>query len=146
MIGAVNLYCKKTERQCLFITPGRIGTSSPELGLPVSFADISVLKGVCEVAYSAAGYSPELSFGSHLFQDLVEADIYYGAILENSDTLYFDRGFPSQFTDITQVLLSEFLGDSEIQDIVKLYDASESGLTLWHDLIGNESICGLSQS
>ncbi|NLG10776.1 MAG: phosphoenolpyruvate synthase [Coriobacteriaceae bacterium] len=146
MIGAVNLYCKKTERQCLFITPGRIGTSSPELGVPVSFADISVLKGVCEVAYSAAGYSPELSFGSHLFQDLVEADIYYGAILENSDTLYFDSGFPSQFTDITQVVLSEFLGDSEIQDIVKLYDASESGLTLWHDLIGNESICGLSQS
>ena len=35
----------------MFLAPGRIGTKSPELGLPVSFAEISNIKVICEVSY-----------------------------------------------------------------------------------------------
>ena len=34
---------------------------------------------------------PELSFGSHMFQDLVEAEIYYGALFENEKRLEFNK-------------------------------------------------------
>ncbi len=33
----------------MLIVPGRIGTSSPELGVPTSFADIIEFEAVCEV-------------------------------------------------------------------------------------------------
>ena len=85
--------------------PGRIGTSSPELGVPVAFADVSNLMGICEVASSEAGYSPELSYGSHLFQDLVEADIYYGALLEDRSHVYYNPHFVERFIDITAEVL-----------------------------------------
>lgn len=88
-IGAVNRYFQKEndktgiKKNILLTVPGRIGTSSPELGVPVTFADISGFCSICEVSEKRAGYMPELSFGSHMFQDLVEADIFYGAIFGN---------------------------------------------------------------
>ena len=72
----------------MLIVPGRIGTSSPELGVPTTFADISEFEAVCEVEEKEAGYNPELSYGSHIFQDLVEAEILYTAIFNNEKTMH----------------------------------------------------------
>lgn len=105
LIGLVNEHFRGTDKNCLLLVPGRIGTSSPELGVPVSFADVSNLMGICEVASSEAGYSPELSYGSHLFQDLVEADIYYGALLEDPKRVYYNPAFVEHFVDITAEVL-----------------------------------------
>lgn len=71
----------------LLMVPGRIGTSSPELGVPTTFADISEFEAICEIEEKKAGYNPELSYGSHIFQDLVEAEILYTAIFSNEKTL-----------------------------------------------------------
>lgn len=73
----------------LLMVPGRIGTSSPELGVPAAYSDISSFSGICEVAESRIGYNPELSYGSHIFQDLVEAGILYAAVFEGKTTLAF---------------------------------------------------------
>lgn len=67
-----------------------IKTRLPELGVPVVYADISQFSAICEVAYSEVGYRLELSYGNHMFQDLVEADVYYGAINENSKTRIYN--------------------------------------------------------
>ena len=85
-IGEVNRFYEDSNKKMLLITPGRIGTSSPELGVPITYAEMSRFSAIMEVAYSKAGYMPELSFGSHMFQDLVEADVYYGAINDNRNT------------------------------------------------------------
>lgn len=66
-----------------------MGTSSPELGVPVPFRSISNFSAVCEVSDSRAGYVPELSYGSHMFQDLVEAQILYGAVYNDRRTLSY---------------------------------------------------------
>ncbi|MBP7902334.1 MAG: hypothetical protein KA015_05915 [Spirochaetes bacterium] len=92
-IGQLNSLYREQNKNIMLLSPGRIGTSSPELGVPVSFAEISNMSMVFELACSEAGYNPELSFGSHFFQDLVEADIYYGAIPENSDEDYYNLLF-----------------------------------------------------
>ena len=73
----------------MLMVPGRIGTSSPELGVPTAFSDISSFEVICEMAESRAGYNPELSYGSHIFQDLAEAQILYTAVFPGEKTLHF---------------------------------------------------------
>ncbi len=65
------------------LSPGRIGTSSPELGVPVAFGDISGFSEICEISDNQAGYMPELSYGSHMFQDLVEGMFCWLDAVEN---------------------------------------------------------------
>ena len=46
IIGEINSYCKENDRTSMLIVPGRIGTSSPELGIPVVFAEISQFRAI----------------------------------------------------------------------------------------------------
>jgi hypothetical protein len=71
------------------IGPGRWGTTTPSLGVPVHFRDISFVKALVEVAYPKAGMMPEVSFGSHFFQDLVEGDIFYAAVYDGDEHCVF---------------------------------------------------------
>ena len=87
VIGRINWHFRGRGLHLALLAPGRIGTSSPELGVPTTFADISEFDMIVEIA--GAGYHPELSYGSHFFQDLVEADILYAAVFEDERTLAF---------------------------------------------------------
>jgi hypothetical protein len=78
-----------------FITvgPGRWGTTNPDLGVPIGYADIYNTRAIVEMAGTGIGPKPEPSFGTHFFQDLVEANIYPLAIyLDDEDTI-FNRPF-----------------------------------------------------
>ncbi len=55
--------------------PGRWGSNDINLGVRVTYADINRAKLLVEVAFAKEGYTPEVSYGTHFFQDLVEADI-----------------------------------------------------------------------
>ncbi|MEE3496996.1 MAG: hypothetical protein VZR06_17725, partial [Butyrivibrio sp.] len=101
IIGKVNWTYRDKGRHMMLIVPGRIGTSSPELGVPTTFADISEFEAVCEVEEKEAGYNPELSYGSHIFQDLVEADILYTAVFSGEKTVAFAPEKFARFKDIT---------------------------------------------
>lgn len=81
-VGFINQYAKENNKNLMLIGPGRWGTSSAELGIPVKFAQISNACVICELSFENSGFMPELSFGSHYFHDLVENDIFYGAIFE----------------------------------------------------------------
>ncbi|MBR5730985.1 MAG: phosphoenolpyruvate synthase, partial [Firmicutes bacterium] len=89
LIGAINWKYRDSNKHMMLIVPGRIGTSSPELGVPTAFSDISAFEIVCETEETKAGYNPELSYGSHIFQDLVEAEILYTAVFDNEKTVHF---------------------------------------------------------
>ncbi len=55
------------KRNTMLLGPGRWGTSTPSLGVPVSFADINHMKVIGEIEFEEGGLMPELSFGSHFF-------------------------------------------------------------------------------
>jgi hypothetical protein len=55
--------------------PGRWGSNDINLGVPVTYADINNTRLLVEIAFAREGYTPEVSYGTHFFQDLVEADI-----------------------------------------------------------------------
>jgi len=64
-------------RRFLLMGPGRWGSQDVRLGVPVSFADICNASALIEIARVSEGYTPEPSFGTHFFQDLIEASILY---------------------------------------------------------------------
>ena len=139
LLGRINATFEGKKRNVILLVPGRIGTSSPELGVPVLYCDIHQFCAVCEVAYSKVGYNPELSYGSHMFQDLVEADIYYGAINENSKT----RIFAPELLQKCNNVLGEFLEDEkeELCEIVKLYDVTDRKAVLMLDAKVGRAVC-----
>ena len=139
VINDVNAYCKENGKTAILIVPGRIGTSSPELGIPVVFADISYFSAILEESYSEVGYMPELSFGSHMFQDLVEAEIYYGALFENEKKIEFNKDMIYDYKNILKDInpnLSE-----EIYDMIQVIDFDEEKAEFYHDMNKDETLC-----
>ena len=139
VINDVNAYCKENGKTAILIVPGRIGTSSPELGIPVVFADISYFSAILEESYSEVGYMPELSFGSHMFQDLVEAEIYYGALFENEKNLEFNKDIIYEHKNILKDInpnLSE-----EIYDMIHVIDFGDDKAEFYHDMNKDETLC-----
>lgn len=130
MIGRVNWSYRDRNRHMMLVVPGRVGTSSPELGVPVTFSDISAFEAICEVEEKEAGYNPELSYGSHMFQDLVEANILYTAVFANNKTIRFAPELLSEMSDIS----SQFDEEGSLGGIVKVYDVSGCDCSLYHDL------------
>jgi hypothetical protein len=57
--------------------PGRWGSKDTRLGVHVGYADINNACLLVEIARRQAGYLPDVSFGSHFFQDLIESEIHY---------------------------------------------------------------------
>lgn len=139
-IGQINRYYRGKGKNLLLMTPGRVGTSSPELGVPVSFGNISGFSAICEVSDSRAGYMPELSYGSHIFQDLVEARILYGAIYNNAKTLEYNPGlfgeFPDQFGEICPDF-PELVGMIQVKEVPELYYVLDS--------VSNHAVCGIPE-
>ncbi|NCB91997.1 MAG: phosphoenolpyruvate synthase [Clostridia bacterium] len=136
-VGKINRYYRGSGKNLLLMTPGRIGTSSPELGVPVTFGDISNFSAVCEVSDSRAGYMPELSYGSHMFQDLVEAEILYGAIWNNEKTLQYDMEYLEEYEDLFEKICPEF---PELKGIIQVREPKN--LNYWMDAVSNHGICG----
>ncbi len=60
----------------ILIGPGRWGSANLELGVRVTYADIFNTRVLVELAVPQGGKPPELSYGTHFFQDLVESSIF----------------------------------------------------------------------
>lgn len=136
-VGKLNHLFREQGKKTLLLTPGRIGTSSPELGVPVSFAEIAGCAAVCEVSDARAGYQPELSYGSHMFQDLVEAEIFYGAIWNNEKTRVYQPENLEQCPNLFGVICPEY---EALSGMVRAYETD--GLCLWQDAVSGRAVCG----
>ena len=130
-LSAINWKLRGQNKRMLLITPGRICTSSPELGVPSSFADISEFEAILEVSETQAGYVPELSYGSHIFQDLVEAGILYSAVFEEASTLHFDREY---MKSAPNALASYAESPEELESIVYMREGGEEKIELYYDM------------
>ena len=136
-VGRINRYFRGPGANLLLIAPGRLGTSSPELGVPVSFAHISGFRGICEVSDRRAGYMPELSYGSHMFQDLVEADIFYCAIWNDARTLCYQESFLEGLPNLFPAICPD------MEDLFPMFSVCRTpGLCYWNDALSGQTLCG----
>ena len=130
LIGKINWHYRDMDKHMMLIVPGRIGTTSPELGVPTSFADISAYDIICETEESRAGYNPELSYGSHIFQDLVEAEILYTAIFQGEKTKKYS---PEKLTS-SKDLINELNYSDVLEGVVHIYDVSDRKCEVYNDV------------
>ena len=69
----------------MLLGPGRWGTTTPWLGVPINFADISTVSVLCEIVAMREGLVPDVSLGTHLFGEMVEMDMLYVALFPEKD-------------------------------------------------------------
>lgn len=88
----------------MLIGPGRWGTTTPSLGIPVQFADISTVSIMCELVTMAENVTPDVSMGTHFFSQLVELDILYFALFPDREGNAFNTDIleqgPNRLTDV----------------------------------------------
>lgn len=87
------LNARLEEKRYILVGPGRWGSTNPDLGVFVSYADIYRAAALVELAGKGIGPAPEPSLGTHFFQDLMEAQIYPVAILLDDKGTLFNRDF-----------------------------------------------------
>ena len=71
----------------------------------MTYADIYNCRALIEVAMPKEGGRPEVSYGTHFFQDLVEADIYPLALYPGESDVVFDSTFPDNAPNRLAALL-----------------------------------------
>ena len=81
-------------RQFILMGPGRWGSRGDiKLGVRVTYSEISNSAMLIEVARKKGNYVPDVSFGTHFFQDLVESDIRYLPLYPDDEGIKFNEKF-----------------------------------------------------
>jgi hypothetical protein len=107
-------------RQFILIGPGRWGSRGDiKLGVPVTYSDINNAAMLIEVARQRGNYLPDLSFGTHFFQDLVEASIRYLPLYPDDPQTAFREGFLRHTPSVLEELLPEF---AHLSDTLRVID------------------------
>jgi hypothetical protein len=122
VIGRLNE--KLGEHRFILIGPGRWGSNDMRLGIPVSYADISKSRMLIEVAREKDGYVPEVSYGTHFFQDLVEADILYLPLYPDDRRNRFNDTFMNGTANCLAQLLP---ADEEMAKAIRVIHVPTSG-------------------
>jgi pyruvate,water dikinase len=91
-------------RTIMLVGPGRWGTSTPSLGVPVTYADINTVSILCEVVAMRDDLVPDVSLGTHFFNELVEMDVLYLALFPSYEGNLLNRDLletaPSRLTTL----------------------------------------------
>ncbi len=101
------------QKRFALLGPGRWGSNDVNLGVPVKYGDINNARVLIEIAIAHNGMTPEVSYGTHFFQDLVESDIAILPIFPDTSDDYFDE----------QTLLR---ADNRLGELIPEYRALES--------------------
>jgi len=102
----VNLLNKHLgDKRYILMGPGRWGSNDINLGVHVTYADINRTKVLVEIAFAREGYTPEVSYGTHFFQDLVEADIVMIPLFPDSPGAILNEAFLVNAENILKTIL-----------------------------------------
>ena len=122
IVGKLNSLLPK--RQFVLMGPGRWGSRGDiKLGVPVTYSDFNNTAALIEIARKKGNYVPELSFGTHFFQDLVESSIRYLPLYPDDPGILFNEAFLLR----SQNYLADILPESAAQaDIIHVIDVPQS--------------------
>lgn len=118
------------KRKFILMGPGRWGSRGDiKLGVSVTYSDINNTAALIEIARQKGNYVPDLSFGTHFFQDLVEANIRYLPLYPDDEGIIFNEHFLTGRQNILKEFLPEF---AHLSDTIRLIDLplSTSGMVM----------------
>ena len=91
-----------------------------------------------EIAHLNGNLMPELSYGTHFFQDLVENRIFYVAIFPWEEGVVFN----SKRLLKSKSILSKLLPDvKKYKDVIKVFETDDSGLNVVSDVVTQRIMC-----
>jgi pyruvate,water dikinase len=122
-VGRLNKLLPK--RQFVLIGPGRWGSRGDiRLGVHVTYADISNTAVLMEVARKKGNYVPELSFGTHFFQDLVESDIRYIPLYPDEAEGFLDETYLRRAPNLLSEMIPDF---ADLENVVHVIEVAAHG-------------------
>ncbi len=116
--------------------PGRWGTRSPELGVPVSFAEINSVDVLCEIVAMRQDLTPDVSMGTHFLSDLVESDILYLAVFPSHADNRLDF---ASFVHRELTPLAFETPDAALDGVVHVYDSEN--VQIFADTLRQRAVC-----
>ncbi len=106
----------------MLLGPGRWGTSSPTLGVPVRFAEISPVTALCEIVAMREGLVPAVSLGTHVFNEMVELEMLYSALFLHKEGNSLNEQFFAGAPNILTTLLPQA---EKWADVITVIDLSQ---------------------
>jgi hypothetical protein len=133
------------QRRILLVGPGRWGTSTISLGVPTSFAEIQRVSAIVEVVKTGMKVVPDVSLGSHFFNDLVESNMLYLAVYPDRPGYRLHEALLRAEPNRLAGLLPD---DARMAEIVRVVDfpLRGDGRSLWlnADCVRQEAVCYLA--
>lgn len=121
-VGKLNQLLPK--RQFILMGPGRWGSRGDiKLGVNVGYSEINNTAVLIEIARKMGSYMPDLSFGTHFFQDLVEANIRYLPLYPDDEGILFNESFLLRSRNVLSELLPEY---AYLADTIRLIDVPQN--------------------
>ncbi len=118
IVGKLNKLLPK--RQFILMGPGRWGSRGDiKLGVSVTYSEINNTAMLIEIARKQKNYIPELSFGTHFFQDLVESGIQYLPLYPDNYGVVFKEEF---FTGSKNILINLLPDLAKFSEVIKVID------------------------
>jgi len=102
----------------ILMGPGRWGSANSDLGLKVGYADINNTRVLAEIALPRGEGIPDVSYGTHFFQDLVEAQIYPLALYPDERGDFLNWTFLKAARNLLATLLAEAADYSEYIKVI----------------------------
>ena len=112
------------DRNFILMGPGRWGTRDLRMGIHVGYADINYARMLIEIARPVGGFVPEVSFGSHFFQDLVESRIRYLALYPEERGNLFNEALLHGVRNALPLLVPERADYADVVRVIDVADAS----------------------
>lgn len=144
LIGRLTRLENQPEGALVLVGPGRWGTAEPSLGVPVSFAEISRVGALCEIVEMREGLLPDVSLGTHFFNDLVEMEVLYLALTPGQEGNYVNTSLIERVPNRLPALLPE---EASWAQAVRVIDPGsipgEWALRLHADTLRQSAVCHL---
>jgi hypothetical protein len=128
--SVVNLLNKSlAEKRYALMGPGRWGSNDINLGVKVTYSNINKTKLLVEIAFARNGSTPEVSYGTHFFQDLVEADIVIVPLYPDDPDSFFNEEFLLKPPNLLGEIVPEAKGSEAVVRVLHIPSVS-NGLYL----------------
>jgi len=146
LVGEVNRALKAHRDQgAVLLGPGRWGSTTPSLGVPVTFAEINAFSVLCEIVAMRENLAPDVSLGTHFINDLVELDMLYVAVFPADQPDFLSSSF---FESSPNFLLELVPSAKRWNDTVRVVERSAEGLriALMADAMQPRVVCFVDRS
>jgi hypothetical protein len=119
LVGRIARLEEASSMSLMLIGPGRWGTTTPSLGIPVKFGEINTVNVLCELVEMKEGLVPEVSLGTHFFNELVEMDVLYVALFPDKEENFMNYellgSWPNRLGDLVPT-------EAALADAVRVFD------------------------